>query len=285
VGGRPSALLAEFEIRRPDLARAAQRFYDGFLRAGMTRSEQWMMVLASAMEFLKGNSSDSLHEIMDDLITEIDDQDCERARESNLRHRSAVDEIVDLLDFFDDSRTRESMEPLLGKCSELHRRLKIENDAICRLNLLSVAPELDRFHDVGIAVPGTYVVGLSVVTMHGISHTVIVFHSKQRPKQVGIFGSDGREYFYLLKNREDLRLDQRAMQFFALINTLISSRIVTYFVMPLSLSAGLIQWIKGSDTMSKLIRDYRTNHGIMPALESRKMSALTIDSYDLLRPI
>jgi FKBP12-rapamycin complex-associated protein len=285
VGERPEEILAEFENLKPEIARAANRFYDGFLRARTTRSEEWTTALSFGLEFLKRNDADSLHDALDDLIAEIDEQDSENAMEFNYRYGRDVGKIVQLLDVFYHVPTRKSMEILFEKCNELHQKLKLENEGTQRLNLLTMAPDLDQFHDVDIAVPGRYVVGSPVVTMKGVSHTVIVFASKQRPKQIGIFGSDGNEYSYLLKNREDLRLDQRAMQFFALINTLIRERIVTYFVMPLTLSAGLIQWIKGSDTIAQLVRDYRTSRGIHPTLEARRMSSLTIQSYDLLRPI
>ena len=49
-----------------------------------------------------------------------------------------------------------------------------------------------------------------------------VISSKQHPRRLSIFGSDGREYDYLLKGHEDLRLDERVMQLFDLVNALLS---------------------------------------------------------------
>ena len=37
-----------------------------------------------------------------------------------------------------------------------------------------------------------------------------------------MFGSDGREYIFLLKGHEDIRQDERVMQLFGLVNTLLS---------------------------------------------------------------
>ena len=45
--------------------------------------------------------------------------------------------------------------------------------------------------------------------------------SKQRPRRLAVMGSDGREYVFLLKGHEDLRQDERAMQLFGLVNTLL----------------------------------------------------------------
>ena len=39
-----------------------------------------------------------------------------------------------------------------------------------------------------------------------------MINSKQRPRKLTIYGSDGREYQFLLKGHEDLRQDERVMQ-------------------------------------------------------------------------
>jgi hypothetical protein len=41
---------------------------------------------------------------------------------------------------------------------------------------------------------------------------VQVINSKQRPRKLTIYGSDGHEYQFLLKGHEDLRQDERVMQ-------------------------------------------------------------------------
>jgi FKBP12-rapamycin complex-associated protein len=48
-----------------------------------------------------------------------------------------------------------------------------------------------------------------------------VLQSKQRPRKLKIFGDDEKEYHFLLKGREDVRLDERVMQFLGLINKLL----------------------------------------------------------------
>jgi FKBP12-rapamycin complex-associated protein len=37
-----------------------------------------------------------------------------------------------------------------------------------------------------------------------------------------IYGTDGKEYLFLLKGHEDIRQDERVMQLFGLVNTLLS---------------------------------------------------------------
>ena len=52
---------------------------------------------------------------------------------------------------------------------------------------------------------------------------VRVLKTKQRPRRITIVGSDGKNYNFLLKGHEDLRQDERVMQLFGLVNTLLSN--------------------------------------------------------------
>jgi FKBP12-rapamycin complex-associated protein len=151
-----------------------------------------------------------------------------------------------------------------------------------------VSPLLAEVRDVNIAVPGTYEPGKQVNLIARFSSSMDVFPSKQRPKRFAIIGSNGREVWYLLKGHEDLRLDQRVVQLFSLINSFIPEempRIVTDFILPLSPKVGLIQWIPGSDTMFKLIREFRTARGMQTDAELRLIGSKSIAKIDFLRPI
>lgn len=47
------------------------------------------------------------------------------------------------------------------------------------------------------------------VNIARFSPIIEILSSKQRPRKLSIFGDDGKEYKFLLKGREDLRLDER----------------------------------------------------------------------------
>jgi serine/threonine-protein kinase mTOR len=107
-----------------------------------------------------------------------------------------------------------------------------------------------------------------------------VIASKQRPRKLAIMGSDGACYHFLLKGHEDLRQDQRVMQLFGLVNTLLASDsetqkrhvgIETISVVPLSQNTGLISWLPHCDTMHALIKEFRESRGILLSLEHRLM--------------
>jgi hypothetical protein len=52
---------------------------------------------------------------------------------------------------------------------------------------------------------GTYQPHQPVVRIQSFSPYIRVFSSKQRPRRLGMLGSDGRKYLFLLKGHEDLR--------------------------------------------------------------------------------
>lgn len=91
-----------------------------------------------------------------------------------------------------------------------------------------------------------------IVTITSFSEQLTILSTKTKPKKLAILGSDGRKYTYLLKGREDLRLDARIMQLLQAINGFLRSSSATsrhlldvryYSVTPISGRAGLIQWV------------------------------------------
>jgi len=95
---------------------------------------------------------------------------------------------------------------------------------------------------------------------------------------------------FLLKGHEDLRQDERVMQLFGLVNTLLTNdpetfkrhlSIERYSVIPLSPNSGLIGWVPHCDTIHSLIRDYREKKKIMLNIEHRLMLQTSSD-YDHL---
>ncbi|KAE9146666.1 hypothetical protein PF006_g8585 [Phytophthora fragariae] len=90
------------------------------------------------------------------------------------------------------------------------------------------------------------------ITIHRVGSSVAILRTKTKPKSLELIGSDGKIYKYLLKAREDLRLDERIMQFLRVTNEFLgadgaaASRDLSaqsYNVIPLSRNAGLIQMV------------------------------------------
>lgn len=105
-----------------------------------------------------------------------------------------------------------------------------------------------------------------IVTVASFSSHVTVLSTKTKPKKLQILGSDGSVYPYLLKGREDLRLDARIMQLLQAVNSMLSThgetrrRALTvrhYSVTPISGRAGLIQWIEDLTSMYSVYKAWQ----------------------------
>ncbi|CAN8288398.1 unnamed protein product [Cochlearia groenlandica] len=145
-------------------------------------------------------------------------------------------------------------------------RIQMQVAGLRTLDLESASPELLMRSDLELAVPGTYRADAPVVTITSFSRELVVIPSKQRPRKLTIHGNDGEDYAFLLKGHEDLRQDERVMQLFGLVNTLLENSrktaekdlsIQRYSVIPLSSNSGLIGWVPHCDTLHHLIKEYR----------------------------
>jgi len=103
-----------------------------------------------------------------------------------------------------------------------------------------------------------------------------VLNTKQRPRKISFIGTDNKEYKYLLKSHEDLRQDERIIQVFNYVNSILSLDkdtsskkllITIYPVIPLSHITGLIGFLPNVDTISNLITEYRKNNNFIPNIE------------------
>lgn len=164
-----------------------------------------------------------------------------------------------------------------------------------KMELQYVSPKLLEAADLQLAVPGTYAPGRETVRIEKFYPMMNVLPSKQRPRKLRMRGSDGRDYEFLLKGKEDIRLDERVMQLFGLINTMLATDAVTsrrdlaitrYNVVPLSPTSGLIGWVRHTDTLNVLIKGYREARNIRHHVEQGLMLQCApradISSFDKL---
>ena len=156
------------------------------------------------------------------------------------------------------------------------------------LDLESISPELFKFKESEIEIPGTYQnndIGeeSSLVKISSFSRNLVVLNSKQHPRKIVIYGSNGKEYPFLLKGHEDIRQDERVMQLFGLVNTLLMKDPATreknllikrYPVIPLSHNTGIIGWVSNCDTLHQLIKDYRQINKVPLNIEHRLMAKM-----------
>ena len=152
------------------------------------------------------------------------------------------------------------------------------------LELRNVSPKLLAMKNLDIVVPGLYKPGgAKVISIAGFNPILSMLPSKQHPRKLTMIGSDSREYLFLLKGHEDNRQDERAMQLFGLVNTLLSTdphtqkkdlSIRRYVVTPLNPNAGIIGWVPNCDTLHGLIKEYRTSYKIIQNIEFKLMKSM-----------
>jgi FKBP12-rapamycin complex-associated protein len=166
------------------------------------------------------------------------------------------------------------------------KRIAKQLPLLTSLELNYVSPKLEVCHDLELAVPGSYVPHKPVIKIQRVKSNLQVITSKQRPRKLCIKGSDGKDYMFLLKGHEDLRQDERVMQLFGLVNTLLVNEpetsgknltIQRYAVIPLSTNSGLIGWVPHCDTLHTLIKDYRERRKVVLNIEHRLMLRMTPD--------
>jgi hypothetical protein len=145
--------------------------------------------------------------------------------------------------------------------------------------------DLAFLKDLSVAVPGCRT-GIASFTKR-----FDVKKSKRYPRMVQMTGANGNIYYFVLKGTGDVRLYQRVMDLFNLVNIQIqrnltkdfrNCRLRIYSVTPLSDVCGLIEYLAGCDTLSDLIGKYRTQRVIDDQFEQKFASDMTIEKTDRL---
>ncbi|KAK2737357.1 phosphatidylinositol kinase- protein kinase tor1 [Myotisia sp. PD_48] len=158
------------------------------------------------------------------------------------------------------------------------------------LDLKYISPRLKDAVDLDLAIPGTYQSGKPVIRLQSFDNVAIVVQTKKKPRKMIIKGSDGNSYMYALKGHEDIRQDERVMQLFGLVNTLLDNdgecfkrhlSIQRFPAIPLSQNSGIIGWVCNTDTLHALIKEYRESRRILLNIEQRIMLQMAPD-YDSL---
>ena len=176
----------------------------------------------------------------------------------------------------------------INEIKKIYTRVKPSVENEFRLSMKKIAPDLTNIKSNEISVFGTFDPDSHPIYISSFCDDVSVKITKQRPKKIKIKGDNGMTYKFLLKGHEDLRQDERMMQFFDLVNSLIPSEIPKIYIIsitPLSLCAGLIQWIPSCDTMHKLITDMRKIDKKELDSEYIIMKTRTHNAVEKLRPI
>lgn len=112
-----------------------------------------------------------------------------------------------------------------------------------------------------------------VISIDSFLEDVLVLGSLAKPRRLTARGSDGKLYKLLIKPKDDLRTDQRLMEFNGMINRALKrdaecSRrqlyIRTYAVTPLNEECGIIEWVDGLKTLRDILLGNYKTRGVAP---------------------
>ncbi|EAS01249.1 phosphatidylinositol 3- and 4-kinase family protein (macronuclear) [Tetrahymena thermophila SB210] len=153
----------------------------------------------------------------------------------------------------------------------IYSKLDVQLKKLEFVYLENVSPKLLETKNCEVSIPGLYKPTRPIVKISCFQPKLEVLFSKMNPRKLFVYGSDSKEYHFLLKGREDIRQDERVMQLFALINRLLHNNpetekkdlnIQRYSIIPLSINTGLLGWVHNCDTLQVLIREYRKAYHI-----------------------
>jgi DNA-dependent protein kinase catalytic subunit len=107
------------------------------------------------------------------------------------------------------------------------------------------------------------------VKIAGFDEKILVLSSIRKPKRVTIRGDDEKEYMFLVKGGEDLRLDQRIEQLFGVMNRILQEdpaccqrglSLTTYNVIPMTPRVGIIEWVQNTKPLKEFLFEGRTDN-------------------------
>ena len=265
-------ILLRLHKNHEEEAADANLFVDGMLSAAISWFEQWIIALDTASKANHDNNIQKMDRILNSMFAQYDKPRCDLDRLFIRKHDPMIKQCRALF----NEHTNKSIRSMWDIFKHLFSQL---NDRVKRLELIllpKVSEQLATKRGFKIAVPGTYSVLHPVPNLECIEPALQVLGTQQHPRCVFMISSSGEKVKFLLKGNEDIRLDQRVMQFFTLINSVMNrirttrelgAQIVKYAIIPLSPNAGLITWVTGADTLHQMISEHRLLHNTPQNIE------------------
>jgi len=283
-------LLHKASILHPSLSKESIIFVDGLHRAAVTWFEIWLSELDIA--FADSSNREQCLLRIKSLIQSTSNPKCLFDQTFYKQYNTSFNNFEICVNKY--LQNQESISPLWVNLRNFYKMTKEKFNKIDFIHLSQISESLFKKRNFLLSIPGTYSALDSGPQIVSIDPTLPILASQQRPRLLYMNGNDGKRWKFLLKGNEDLRLDQRIMQFFHLINSLLSSTkttldlgitITKYPIVPLSPNSGLISWVMGADTLQQLVNDYRKATGISPNIELEGLNSLVGPIFPFLNSI
>ncbi|KRW98378.1 Protein kinase-like domain [Pseudocohnilembus persalinus] len=197
-------------------------------------------------------------------------------------YKSKIEKVIQQSNHFLES-SLQVQENIIRDIGQLEKQIKLEQDQ--NDNLKSGNQELKVFsvdlfnfyQDFEIEIPGQYGMSSNSSIINGtiqepqqeqhikissFSPEILCLGSIRRPKRLIINGDNEKQYLFLVKGSEDLRLDQRIEQLFDVMNTIFQLEaetqkrkvnIATFNIIPMSKTLGLLEWIDKTKVLKEIV--------------------------------
>eukprot|EP01119_Soliformovum_irregulare_P016010 TRINITY_DN4594_c0_g1_i2.p1 TRINITY_DN4594_c0_g1~~TRINITY_DN4594_c0_g1_i2.p1 ORF type:complete len:2365 (-),score=692.80 TRINITY_DN4594_c0_g1_i2:62-7156(-) len=286
------AVMSNMRKHSPILVEQALMVSEELVRISILWNEMWFEGLedASGLHFSQHNTIDAiarlkpLHELMEAGPQTL-------AEAAFLQsHGKDLQEAAEWTQSYLKTKRMGDMSQAWDLYYTVFRQTKQAVQSLSSVELEYTSTKLLKAKNLEVAMPGTYKANSEIIRIDSFKKHSDVIASKQHPRKLGIKGSDGCDYTFLLKGHEDIRQDERVMQLFGLVNTLLASEFQTsrhnlsiqrYTVIPLAPNSGLLGWVPNCDTLHALLRSYRDARNIAITLEQRLLLQTSSDYINL----
>lgn len=287
-----SDLFKEFQAAMPVEASEVILIRDALLRVSVTWYDWLMQFLLDIKDAISEGRWNDIVETIDDIVETTKQPSCLLEEVVKQQFSNEISTAVHLLETFTPS-SHFHMNSLISWRNQFETNLAYACKDMKYIELQAISQELCNMTHFRLAVPGTYKPEKDIIRIQYFIEQLTIYDTKQQPKSLVIKGEDGSMYQYLLKGHEDLRLDERVMQFFRLVNSILKKESVmkelllhTMSVIPISSTNGLVQWVPGTDTLRSVIDQYRKIRKFDEKFDEFKMLEQTMFiSYDNMMPI
>ncbi|KAH0791577.1 PIKK family atypical protein kinase [Histomonas meleagridis] len=280
--GEKSTMAREIAItirkEHPQVAEDADIFIDGMVSCAITWFEQWMHSLEIAASENRIGNIQNVDYILNERFNDFENPRCELDQLFVRLYQDIIDEASSLFEQDDPKST----QLMWDKLKTLYASLKERMNMLSVIFVDKISPKLVKKKNFNLSVPGYN--GM----LSSVKPIMDVLETQQHPRCVYFESNDGVQHKFLLKGNEDLRSDERLMQFFALINGVLPKKITKkkedvyvarYTIVPLTKNVGLIEWFTGADTFHQLVAENRERHGIEKNIESIRIAQMVAPDF------
>lgn len=263
-------LFFKLSQEHPQIASEAKMMVDGFLKSSITPYEKWMETLDIAYLESKVSTQRSMN-MLSELFSSVQNPTCDMENSFLVSLEAPIKTCYEAFQHFEQRDTPSNH--LWIHLKRLYQIIRDKFKKVEEIDLNQISEKLVSYRGFLMSIPGTYEIKSNneSTRIHSIDEKLPVLSTQQRPRLLYMTDISSKKWKFLMKGREDLRLDQRIMQFFNLVNSLIMTdkqtsnlniTISKYSIIPFSPNAGLISWVTGTDTLHQLVIDYRKSQMI-----------------------